>query len=272
MEKNRYHDEKIFTRNGNERGNYWRVVMNLTWCGRTHICGRPKNEDAFDMQQINEHLAAFAVADGLGGLPAGEIASRMAVTSLMDTVRTLAPMDITCTPAQMKEILTKGFFAASQAIDDYCSKKTDQKRMATTLVAALINDANEGVIAYVGDSRAYTGEEKLVQITEDHSLVQELFRRGLITQDEARHHPDKNVVSRVVSEIPVNPDLRDFRIEKNTLILCTDGLTDALTDEEIFSELKEKDVNRICTTLIDRAIKVKRDNTTIIVIRATSVP
>ena len=144
--------------------------------------------------------------------------------------------------------------------------------MATTLVAALINDAHEGVIAYVGDSRAYSGEDKLVQITEDHSLVQELFRRGLITQDEARHHPDKNVVSRVVSEIPVNPDMRDFRIEKNTLILCTDGLTDALTDEEIFSELTELDVNRICTTLINRAIKVNRDNTTIIVIRAEVGP
>ena len=246
--------------------------MNLKWCGRTHICGRPKNEDAFDMQQIGDHLAAFAVADGLGGLPAGEIASRLAVTALMDTVRTLVSMDMTSSPEQMKEILTKGFFAASQAIDDYCSKKTDQKRMATTLVAALINDANEGVIAYIGDSRAYSGEDKLVQITEDHSLVQELFRRGLITQEAARLHPDKNVVSRVVSEIPVNPDMRDFHIEKNTLILCTDGLTDALTDEEIFSELKDLDVNRICTTLIDRALRVNRDNTTIIVIRADVRP
>ena len=242
--------------------------MNINWCGQTHICGRPKNEDAFDMQQISNHLLAFAVADGLGGLPAGEIASRISVTALMDTIRTLASMDMTCSPAQMKDILTQGFLAASKAIDNHCSQNPDHKRMATTLVAALINDANEGVIAYIGDSRAYIGDEKLVQISVDHSLVQELFRRGLITQDEARHHPDKNVVSRVVSEIPINPDMRDFFIEKNTLLLCTDGLTDALTDEEIFSELKETDVDRICTTLIDRAIKVKRDNTTIIVIRA----
>ncbi len=224
------------------------------------------------MQQVSEHLAAFAIADGLGGLPAGEIASRIAVTSLMDTVRTLASMDTTCSQVKMKEILTKGFFAASQAINDYCSKKPDPKKMATTLVAALINEVNEGVIAYVGDSRAYSGENKLVQITEDHSLVQELFRRGLITKNEARLHPDKNVVSRVVSEIPVNPDFTDFVLEKNTLLLCTDGLTDALTDEEIFSELKEMDVNRICTALIERALQVNRDNTTIIVIRAASEP
>ena len=246
--------------------------MNLNWCGRTHICGRLKNEDTFDMQQIGDHLAAFAVADGLGGLPAGEVASRLAVTALMDTVRTLSSIDMICTAAQMKEILTKGFFAASQAIEDYGSQNPDHKGMATTLVAALINDANEGVIAYVGDSRAYSGENKLVQITEDHSLVQELFRRGLITQEAARLHPDKNVVSRVVSEIPVNPDMRDFCIEKNTLLLCTDGLTDALTDEEIFSEMKEMDVNRICTALIERALQVNRDNTTIIVIRAAVRP
>lgn len=244
--------------------------MNLTWCGRTHICGRPKNEDAFDMQQISDRLAAFAVADGLGGLPAGEIASGIAVATLMATVRTLAPMDITCSPALMKEILTKGFLEASLAIGDHCSLNPDHKGMATTLVAALINDASEGVIAYIGDSRAYSGEDRLIQITEDHSLVQELFRRGLITQEEARLHPDKNVVSRVVNEIPVNPDTTDIRLEKNTLILCTDGLPDALPDDEIFLAIKEADVNRICTTLIERCMKVKRDNTTFIVIRAAS--
>lgn len=242
--------------------------MNLTWCGRTHICGRPRNEDAFAMQQIGDHLAAFAVADGLGGLPAGEVASRIAVTALMDTVRTLAPMEMTCTPAQMKEILTKGFSAAARAIGDDCSRNPDHAGMATTLVAALINDASDGVIAYAGDSRAYRGENELVQITKDHSLVQEMFRKGLITQEEARLHPDKNVVTRVVGEIPVLPDLVEFRMEKSTLLLCTDGLTDALSDEEISLAMKERDVDRICTTLIERSRQVNRDNTTIIVIRA----
>ncbi|MFA4826347.1 MAG: protein phosphatase 2C domain-containing protein [Methanoregula sp.] len=242
--------------------------MNLTWCGRTHICGRPRNEDAFDMQQIGDHLAAFAVADGLGGLPAGEVASRIAVTALMDTVRTLAPRGMTCTPAQMTEILTKGFAAAAQAIGDDNSLNPDHKEMATTLVAALINDASDGVITYAGDSRAYRGENTLVQITKDHSLVQEMFRKGLITQEEARLHPDKNVVTRVVSEIPVHPDIVEFRMEKNTLLLCTDGLTDALSDEEISLAMKERDVDRICTALIERSRQVNRDNTTIIVIRA----
>lgn len=254
----------------NKSGYYRGIAMNLNWCGRTHCCGRPKNEDAFDMQQVNDHLAAFAVADGLGGLPAGEVASRMAVTTLMETVRTLAPVDTTCSPARMKEILSNGFFAAAHAIGEDILLNPEHAGMATTLVAALINDASEGVIAYAGDSRAYSGEAELIQITKDHSLVQELFRKGLITQEEARLHPDKNVVTRVVSEIAVNPDMTDFRLEKNTILLCTDGLSDALTDEEIFLAIKEKDVNRICTSLIEHSIKVNRDNTTIIVIRAGS--
>ncbi len=244
--------------------------MNLTWCGSTHICGRPKNEDAFAMQQISEHLAAFVVADGLGGLPAGEVASHLAVTSLIDTVRTLAPVNTTSSPAQMKEILTKGFLAAARAIGDDSSKNPAHEGMATTMVAVLINDASEVVVAYAGDSRAYSGEDELVQITNDHSLVQELFRKGLITKDEARLHPDKNVVTRVVSEVPVNPDFTHLRLERNTLLLCTDGLFDALTDEEIFSEMNERDVNRICPSLIERSRKVNRDNTTLIVIRAAS--
>jgi protein phosphatase len=227
--------------------------MNLIYCGRTDICGRLKNEDAFDMQQVNSQLAAFAVADGLGGLPAGEFASRIAVTALMDTIRTLAPADTTCPRAQMKEILEKGFFAAAQAIADDVSLNPGHAGMATTLVAALINDAADGVIAYAGDSRAYSGDGGLVQLTKDHSLVQELFRRGLITRDGARLHPDKNVVTRVISEVPVQPDIAEVRMERNTLLLCTDGLTDAITDEEISVAIKEKDVNSICTILIERS-------------------
>ena len=92
--------------------------MNLTFCGRTHICGRSNNEDAFDMQRITDHLALFAVADGLGGHPAGEVASRIAISTLVDTVRSLASKNVSSFPAQMQEILSLGFLAASRAISD----------------------------------------------------------------------------------------------------------------------------------------------------------
>jgi serine/threonine protein phosphatase PrpC len=244
--------------------------MNLAFCGRTHICGRPNNEDAFDMQQVNDHLAVFAVADGLGGHPAGEVASRISITALFDTVRTLASMNVPCSTAQMQEILSLGFLAASRSIGDDCSHNPDHTGMGTTLLAALINDTFDVVVAHVGDSRAYCGSDKLIPITRDHSLVQEMIGRGIITQEAARLHPDKNIVTRVISGIPVNPDFAHLQLEKNTLLLCTDGLTDALSDEEIFFEMKNPDLSRICTNLIERSRQVNRDNTTIIVIRAPS--
>ncbi|MFA4860238.1 PP2C family serine/threonine-protein phosphatase [Methanoregula sp.] len=246
--------------------------MNLTYCGRTHICGRAKNEDAFAMEQVTGALAAFTVADGLGGQPAGEVASRIAVSSLMETIRRLAPGDTSCSPGQMREILNKGFQAASVAIAQDVSASPEHAGMATTLVAALINDSFDVVIAYAGDSRAYCYGNELVQVTKDHSLVQELVRRGVITTDAAELHPDKHIVTRVVSEIPVSPDITEFGLEKNTLLLCTDGLTDALSAEEISSEMRDTDVNRICENLIGRSLRVKRDNTTIIVIRAAPRP
>jgi serine/threonine protein phosphatase PrpC len=242
--------------------------MKLTFCGRTHICGRSNNEDSFDMQQINNHLALFAVADGLGGHPAGDIASKIAICSLSDSIRSHASKNGSCSVSQMKDILTLGFQAASRSIGDDCLRYPFHIGMGTTLLCALINDAYDCVIAHVGDSRAYIGSYTLIQITKDHSLVQELFERGLISHEEARLHPDKNVVTRVISDIPVLPDFINLQLKKNTLLLCTDGLTDALSEDEIFIEMKNPDLFQICTNLIERSRLVNRDNTTIIVIRA----
>jgi serine/threonine protein phosphatase PrpC len=246
--------------------------MRLTFCGRTHICGRSNNEDAFDMQQINDHLALFAVADGLGGQPAGDVASKIAIFALFDSVRTHAPKNASCSLSQMKDLLTLGFQAASRALGDDCLRHPSHIGMGTTLLCALINEAYDCIIAYIGDSRAYIGVDTLIQITKDHSLVQELFERGLISREEARLHPDKNVVTRIISAIPEPPSFTDLRLERNTLLLCTDGLTDALSDDEIFNEMKNPDLFQICTNLIERSRKVNRDNTTIIVIRAPWEP
>jgi protein phosphatase len=242
--------------------------MNLNYCGGTHICGRSLNEDAFDMQQINDNLALFVVADGLGGHAAGEVASRLAVPALIDSVRTHAPSEGSFSQVQMREILTTGFIAAARAIADDCWANENHTVMATTLLAVLINDTLDCVVAYVGDSRAYLGGRDLKRITKDHSFVQELFERGLITEDAMQLHPMRNIVTRVVGAVPVNPDFVDLSLEKNTLLLCTDGLYGALTDEEIFLEIQGKDVPRICQNLVERSRAINRDNTTVIVVRA----
>jgi len=266
--------------------------MNITYCGDTHTCGRSVNEDAFDMQQITGNLALFVVADGLGGHPAGEVASRLAITALKDSVRahapaqaedtetvmqssngsvrTHAPAQVPCSPAQMKEMLNAGFLAAARAIADDCSNNAKHTGMATTLLAALFNDTFDCVVANVGDSRAYLGGTALIRITKDHSFVQELFERGLITEDAMQLHPKRNIVTRVVSAVPVNPDIVDLSLGKNTLVLCTDGLFGALSDEEIFLEVQGEDVPRICQNLIERSRAINGDNTTVVVVRALS--
>jgi len=242
--------------------------MNLTYCGDTHTCRRPNNEDALYMQQITENLAVFVVADGMGGHTAGEVASRLAVTALVDTVRACAPAHASCSPTEMREIVKKGFLTATRSIADDCSLHREHTGMATTLVAALVNDTLDCVVANVGDSRAYLSGTGLTQITKDHSFVQGLFDRGLITREELRLHPDRNIVTRVVNAIPVDPDLFDLNLGKNTLLLCTDGLTDALPDEEIFRAIQDPDLNQVCKILIDRSRAVNRDNTTVVVVQA----
>jgi len=244
--------------------------MNLTCCGDTHTCGRSVNEDAFDMQQITGNLTLFVVADGLGGHPAGEVASRLAITALKDSVRAHAPAQATSSHVQMKEMLNEGFLAAARAIADDCSNNAKHTGMATTLLAALFNDAFDCVVANVGDSRAYLGGTNLIRITKDHSFVQELFERGLITEDAMQLHPKRNIVTRVISAVPVNPDIVDLSLGKNTLVLCTDGLFGALSDEEIFLEVQGEDVPRICQNLIERSRAINGDNTTVVVVRALS--
>ncbi|NMB78727.1 MAG: serine/threonine-protein phosphatase [Methanomicrobiales archaeon] len=242
--------------------------MKITWCGRTHICGRPQNEDAMQAQQFSPHLYGFAVADGLGGLPAGEVASRLAVMSLFETVQSMVPKEGPVSRARMQEMLDTGFLAASAAIKKSSDADPEQAGMATTLVAALVNEKGEGVVAHAGDSRAYLAGPTLVQVSTDHSLVQEMVARGLITQEGAAAHPDRNVVTRVVSEKPVRPDCKDISLAEGTLLLCSDGLTDAMTGPEIHASLQEPDLERACTMLIERAVAAHHDNTTLIVGRA----
>jgi len=242
--------------------------MNLTYCGGTHICGRPVNEDSYDMIEINNNLALFVVADGLGGHEAGEVASGLAVPALVDSVRALAPAEASCSPEQMREVLNAGFIAAAQAIADDCLIDAKHGVMATTLLAALVSDTLDCVVANVGDSRAYLGGTDLKQITKDHSFVQELFERGLITEDAMQLHPLRNIVTRVISAVPVHPDFVDLSLGKNTLVLCSDGLFGALSDGEIWSEVQGTDVPEICHNLIERSRVINRDNTTVIVVRA----
>ena len=198
----------------------------MRWSQATEVgLVRRQNEDTLC---VIPDLAFFAVADGMGGHQAGEVASKMAVESLSRQLRAGHPEDFA-------KNLREGVLQAN--IDIYNASRQDgsHRGMGTTLTAALIQ-GNELFLAHVGDSRAYLiRDDNIGSLTEDHSLVQEMIRHGGITREQAREHPHRNVLTRALGTDPrVDVDLMNMKLQKgDTLVLCTDGLYGLVSDNRI---------------------------------------
>lgn len=233
----------------------------LAYCGATDIGGRENNEDAYIAMQAG-NLDLFAVADGLGGHRAGEVASALAVKELSEAVKNCAANVKSL--KSMMELLAEGFRKANEEVMHQASAAPERLGMGTTLVAALLNDKGKGVIANIGDSRAYLIGEEIKRITKDHSYVQELVDRGMITQEEAAFHPQKNIVTKIIGMEDAEPDFFEIELGENTLLLCSDGLTDALSDEEIREVVISSKIENACKNLVEAAKPVSRDNITVV--------
>lgn len=240
----------------------------LSYCGATDKGGKENNEDAYDALTI-EHpsckLHVLAVADGLGGHRAGEIASRLAIIELKETISRSASSYEKITPQVMKELLIKAYRKANEEICDQAKIKPEWHKMGTTLVAALLNDDGKGWVANVGDSRAYLIGDSIARITKDHSYVQELVDRGVITQEEAAAHPEKNVVTKIIGMEGVEPDFYGIELGEDILLLCSDGLTDGLSEEEIKQVVINSEMESICENLVKATKPKSRDNITLVV-------
>lgn len=213
---------------------------------------RDDNEDYVDVftNQAGRHLAI--IADGIGGHQGGDVASAMAVSHLGHEFEQTA----FTTPAEARQWITTEITAENQSIIAKSNQFADLNGMGTTLVAAVYFE-EEVLIANIGDSRAYLlRDDELRQLTEDHSLVNELVKRGEISRQAARHHPQKNVIIR---SLGISDDARfDLNtyplVAGDQLLLCTDGLTNMVDDQQIQTVLtsvqtpKEK-----CDQLIDMA-------------------
>ena len=173
------------------------------------------------------------VADGMGGHKAGDFASRCAVETMVDYIGTN-------TDVRPPALLGGAVLAASRAIAAKAADDRQLEGMGTTVVAASVVDECL-YIANVGDSRLYLINEEMEQITVDHSLVEEMRQAGEITREEARSHPEKNVITRAVGiKSEVRADLFDVALrEGDVVLLCSDGLTNMVTDEEICKLVKE---------------------------------
>jgi serine/threonine protein phosphatase PrpC len=237
---------------------------------------RKNNEDNFGYDIRN---GIFVVCDGMGGQAAGELASKIAVDTVLGHFNEQDRGD-------GSEVLGRGFAEVSEranalanavqlankAIRETSARDSGSAGMGCTLVAVRV-EGNLFSIAHVGDSRIYLVRAGAIQqLTTDHSLVMEQVRRGLITLEEAEHFEMQNVIVRALgSEDSVEPDLADLSLEENdTLLLCSDGLSRYVKDSEMLDVIvKKENLDDACAGLIEAAkAGGSDDNITCLLIRA----
>lgn len=236
--------------------NFTKPNMPRSFAARSDVGSvREHNEDSYLIK-----TPLFVVADGMGGHEAGEVASRIAVT----TMETYAPKSTS------PEALAAAVLKANDAVLRGAKDGTGKPGMGTTLTAAFVFEG-EATIAQVGDSRAYLLHDgKLQRITRDHSLVADLIEQGRLTEQEARFHPQRSVITRALGSDPnMQPDLYTLHVEKgDRLVLCSDGLCSMISDDEIESILLDNPAPaQACDALVEEAIIAGGlDNITVIVI------
>jgi serine/threonine protein phosphatase PrpC len=188
---------------------------------------RRRNEDAYVLEP-----PLFAVADGMGGAQAGELASSLAAAALRDDSGAAGEDG----ERRVDELIQE----ANRRVYHRQSRDASASGMGTTMTVALVEDGTVA-IGHVGDSRAYLiRERRLEQLTEDHSLVAELVRSGKLSPEEAETHPQRSVITRALGTDP-NVDVDTFSIETkpgDVFLLCSDGLTSMVGDEAILSEVE----------------------------------
>lgn len=227
---------------------------------------RDNNQDSYTSFNIND-VTCLIIADGMGGHKAGSTASSSACSIVAENVKRIAALEQIC-DENAGEILTSAISNANKTI--YAKQLNDEslKGMGTTVVAAIITK-NKIHVCNVGDSRAYVVGDGIKQITKDHSYVQDLIDNGVITKEEGNNHPNKNIITRAVgTEDTVQTDY--FIIQRNDaskLIICTDGLTNMVSDSEILDILKVNDAQNSLKLLIEEANKNGGvDNITVIIV------
>ena len=231
---------------------------------------RRDNQDSFLIERIDEKDCLIAVlCDGMGGEKAGNIASDLAAKTYVGELSQKMKITRQKKP-DVKAMMIQACHLANHMIYGYSCFDTDYTGMGTTMVSAVV-EGDDVYVLNVGDSRAYRiTRRKMVQITRDHSLVQDMVDRGEITPEQARTHPRRNVITRALGvDENVPCDIFKPRLSRgDMLLLCSDGLTNMLEDREIFEFSKENaDPLSLGRALMDEALaRGATDNVTIVII------
>lgn len=251
------------------------MTVTLRAFGLTDIGRKRKhNEDSFVID-VGEGL--FVVADGMGGHAAGEVAAKIAVDTIEEFITDTSQKMESTWPFQYNHQwrfnsnrLAVAVEKANERVISAVAKQPSLKGMGTTLVGGIFN-GNGMSLAHVGDSRAYRLRSgSLQRLTDDHSWVHEQIVTGILTEEEAKTHPLKNVVTRALGGGPtVVPELQEYDLQPGDhYLFCSDGLTTMLSDEEVAEVMSAgPDPESVCRELVGRANeKGGLDNITVIVI------
>ncbi|MEO6202715.1 MAG: Stp1/IreP family PP2C-type Ser/Thr phosphatase [Nitrospirales bacterium] len=235
---------------------------------------RKLNQDAFS---IDNTLQLWVLADGMGGHAGGELASQIAVKTIPDVIRTQLANEASpyVQPEKLEALLGQGLESANQNIRQEAAEQERLKGMGTTIVVVAISRSPTGFqacVAHTGDSRAYLFRQGSLSLwTKDHTLMEERLALNLITPEQVRTHPLRHVLTKALGIDPeAQPTVQTYPLDPSDLILlCSDGLTKMLTDQEIQTIVGQEapHAETICRTLVATANQLGgEDNTTVVLI------
>ncbi len=230
---------------------------------------RKENQDCFRIDIDTGGITLCAVlCDGMGGAQAGSVASSMAAEAFMSHAAN--SLDDCSTASDIKDILNDAVNYANIKVYDRSFSDFSCMGMGSTLVSVAMN-SKRCFIANVGDSRAYLiAKGRIDQVSQDHSLVNELLNKGKISPEEAKDHPKKNIITRAVGvEASVKCDIFEVKlIPDSRIVLCSDGLSNIVSDNEILSiSEKNPDINDAAKLMLDLALRRGApDNVTVLIV------
>ena len=200
-------------------------------------CVRTQNQDSYHVEVLNKHTLLCVVCDGMGGAKSGNVASNLAADVFVQEVKRTWTADMDS--EKLDQMLRGAVKLANFTVHDQAQQFEEFSGMGTTLVSVLIQGKNATVVN-VGDSRCYSVKENGVQqLTTDHSLVQMMIQRGELPPEKAKNYPGKNLITRAIGTEPVlECDIYHRRLDsKECLLLCTDGLSNLVDEQEILFEV-----------------------------------
>ena len=231
---------------------------------------RRQNQDSFKIIfDEDKNVAVLVVCDGMGGAKAGNVASALAVEAFIRYMGSYIENIDTQNDIAMK--MTDAVLTANRAVYEKSIQDSELSGMGTTLAAAISTSEGE-VVVNIGDSRVYhVTKSAITQITRDHSVVEDMITRGDLTRAEAHRHPNKNLITRALgTNSDESPDVFLLKLEQGEyILLCSDGLTNVVFDNEILFELQRgMKVRESCENLVEMALdRGAPDNVTAIIFK-----